>query len=165
MGLAPSIVILLHRLPVARRSSIRTQPPRTWLTMTSDSRRTLGAAGESLAAAHLAAAGLRIVERNWRTREGEIDLVAEEDAPDWSQEGTMRTWRVIVEVRTRRGRRYGTALQSVTPRKAAQLRRMGETYVQTVGWRGPWRIDVVAIQLEPSGHLHTIEHVRHAVSG
>lgn len=133
--------------------------------MPSDSRHTLGAAGESLAAAHLRAAGLRIIECNWRTREGEIDLVAEEDAPDWSQGGTICPWRVIVEVRTRRGRQYGTALQSVTPRKAAQLRRMGETYVQAVAWRGPWRIDVVAIQLEPSGHLHTVEHIRHAVRG
>ncbi len=118
-----------------------------------------------MAAEHLIAAGLRIVARNWRTREGEIDLVAEEDAPDWSEGGALRTWRVLVEVRTRRGREYGTALQSVTPRKAAQLRRMAETYVQAVNWRGPWRIDVVAIQLEPSGLLHAIDHVRHAVTG
>ena len=133
--------------------------------MTHDPRRALGVRGESLAAGALVAAGLRVVERNWRCAVGEIDLVAEEDAPDYSQGGGVVPWLVIVEVRTRRGARFGSARESVTPRKQAKLREVGEAYVQARGWRGPWRIDVVAIQMDASGGALHVEHLRSAVTG
>lgn len=127
-------------------------------------RRQLGNRGEELAAQQLTAAGLKIVDRNWRCAVGELDLIAEEEALDFVK-GGVNTWRVLVEVRTRRGDRYGTAQQSITPRKAAKLREVGATYIQSIAWRGPWRIDVIAVQMDGQGHLQQIEHIRNAVTG
>jgi putative endonuclease len=113
----------------------------------------------------LEAAGLTIVARNWRCATGELDIIAQEFAPDYSQGGQSVPWLVIVEVRTRRGEAFGSALASVTPAKQARLAATGAAYVQAVGWRGPWRIDVVAIQMDRAGRLQRIEHIRHAVTG
>lgn len=128
-------------------------------------RRSLGRVGEEMAAAALVQAGLTVIERNWRCAQGELDIVAEEVAPDYSRAGADATWLVLVEVRTRRGAAYGTALQSVTPAKQAKLREVSEQYIQARGWAGPWRIDVVAVQMDAAGRLLGIEHIRHAVAG
>lgn len=133
--------------------------------MSADARRTLGRRGEAMAAQALEAAGLTILARNWRCATGEIDLIAQDHAPDYSQGGAVVPWLVIVEVRTRRGQAYGSALASVTPAKQARLAAVGAAYVQAMGWRGPWRIDVVAIQMDGAGRLQAIEHIRHAVTG
>jgi len=73
----------------------------------------LGRFGEEVAAAHLVAAGLTIVERNWRCRDGEVDIIA--------LDGDVL---VVCEVKTRRGVGFGTPLDAVTPAKAARLRRL-----------------------------------------
>lgn len=127
-------------------------------------RRQLCNRGEDLAAQSLENAGLTLVARNWRCPVGEIDLIAEEQAFDFIQ-GALSTWRVLVEVRTRRGERFGSAQQSITPRKAAKLREVAATYIQSIAWTGPWRIDVVAIQMDSHGYLQQIEHIRSAVTG
>src|SRR3954468_24527847 len=88
--------------------------------MGSDARRQLGKAGEEMAARLLSAEGLTIIARNWRCSHGELDLVAEEVAPDLSNGGALITWLVIVEVRIRRGSRFGTAQASVTATKQAK---------------------------------------------
>lgn len=128
-----------------------------------DPRRGLGAAGESMAVQALQTAGLTIVERNWRCAVGEIDIVAQETGPDYVRGLPAVPWLVIVEVRTRRGAAYGTALQSIIPRKQAKLRQVAGAYVKHTDWRGPWRIDVVAVQMDSSGRLLAVEHIRHAV--
>jgi putative endonuclease len=69
-----------------------------------------GARAEDLCAEHLRRAGLRVLERNWRCRHGEIDLVAEEG-------GTL----VFAEVRYRRPGSHGGAAESVTVAKQARL--------------------------------------------
>jgi putative endonuclease len=130
-----------------------------------DARRQLGQMGEELAARLLTEAGLVIVARNWRCVYGELDLVAQEDAPDFAKGGALVTWLVAVEVRIRRGARFGTARASVTPTKQAKVRTVAEAYVQATGWQGPWRIDVVAIQLDGQGRLLEKVHLRHAVTG
>jgi putative endonuclease len=128
-----------------------------------DARRSLGANGEIIAVHALEKAGLTIVERNWRCAVGEIDIVAQENGPDFVRGLASTPWLVIVEVRTRRGNTYGTALQSIVPRKQRKLRQVARTYVQYTGWRGPWRIDVVGIQMDSQGQALSVEHVRHAV--
>jgi putative endonuclease len=133
--------------------------------MSGDARRQLGQRGEELAARLLTEAGLVIVARNWRCVHGELDLVAHEVAPDYAQGGELVKWLVAVEVRIRRGVRYGTAHASVTPAKQAKVRTVAAAYVQTTGWQGPWRIDVVAIQLDAQGRLMEQVHLRHAVTG
>ena len=119
-----------------------------------DGRRRLGAFGERLAAAHLEAKGYRIRARNFRCREGEIDIVA--------QDGETL---VFVEVRTRRGDALGGPAESVTDRKGARLVVAATAYVQTLPEPpADQRIDVVAIQLSPGGRLLSIDHIEGAVS-
>lgn len=130
---------------------------------TIDPRKQLGHAGEELAARTLQAAGLTIIERNWRCKEGEIDIVAQEMAPDFVRGGELSPWLVLVEVRTRRGLAFGTALESITPRKAAKMRQVAHRYVQARAWTGAWRIDVIGVQMDGQGRLLNIEHIRHAV--
>lgn len=129
----------------------------------------LGQVGEELAARLLQEAGFTLIERNWRaparTLPGEIDIVAEERAPDLSRGGEIVPWRVIVEVRTRRGSAFGSALQSVDERKAKRLRALGAAWVQLHNWQGPWRIDVVAVQMNSAGLMQEIVHLRAAVQG
>lgn len=131
---------------------------------TPDPRRSLGAQGEELAAQLLQQKGLSIVARNWRCAVGELDIIAEETGPDDVRGLSAVPWLVIVEVRTRRGSAFGTALQSIIYRKQAKLRQVARTYVQAIRWSGPWRIDVVAVQMDSGGHLLAVEHIRHAVS-
>jgi putative endonuclease len=109
----------------------------------------LGRFGEDLAAAHLEAAGMQLLERNWRCRQGEIDIVAV-DA------GCL----VICEVKTRRSAAAGSPLEAVTPVKIGRLRRL------TAAWLADHpqyfdeiRIDVVAIMRPPVGPL-VLEHLR-----
>jgi putative endonuclease len=117
-------------------------------------RRKLGQRGEELAAAHLEERGYVVRERNWRCSAGEIDIVAEES-------GCL----VFVEVRTRRGREYGTPEESVTPAKQAKLVEVAQTYLQEHSWDGDWRIDVVAVEMTPGGKLLRVELIKNAVTG
>ena len=133
-------------------------------TASNDARHQLGQVGEAMAAQLLVDTGLTVVARNWRCSYGELDLVAHELAPDLMQGGALVTWLVAVEVRIRRGARFGTAQASITPTKQAKLRVVAEAYVQATGWQGPWRIDVVAIQLDAQGRLLEKTHLRHAVT-
>lgn len=130
-----------------------------------DPRRRLGNTGERMAVEALEAAGLTIIDRNWRCDVGELDIIATETAPDYASGVMTATWLVIVEVRTRRGDRFGTARQSLTPRKQAKLREVAGHYIQERVWQGPWRIDLVAIQMSADGILQEVDHLRHAVSG
>ena len=120
-----------------------------------DGRRRLGAFGERLAAAHLEAKGYRIRARNYRCREGEIDIVA--------QDGETL---VFVEVRTRRGDALGGPAESVTAIKEARLVAAAMAYVQALPQApADQRIDVVAVQLSPDGRLLAVDHIEGAVSG
>ena len=73
----------------------------------------VGRFGEDVAAQHLLAAGLQILERNWRCREGELDIVARDGSE-----------LVFVEVKTRSSLAFGTPAEAVGPAKAARLRRL-----------------------------------------
>lgn len=97
----------------------------------------LGAQGEEIAAAHLARAGLRVVARNFRTRRGEVDIVA--------QDGETL---VFVEVRTRRTASFGSPEESVTARKRRRIVLAAQQYLQEHGLEArPWRVDVAAVVL------------------
>jgi putative endonuclease len=119
-----------------------------------DDRRGLGRRGEALAAQALAARGHEIVARNWRCEYGELDLV--------TQDGECL---VLVEVRTRRGRALGTPEDSITAAKQARLVLLAEAYVYEHDWRGAWRIDVVAVEMDRRGRLLRVDHYENAVTG
>jgi putative endonuclease len=116
-------------------------------------RQALGAFGERVAAAHLESKGYRILERNYRCREGEIDIIA--------AEGDCL---VFVEVRTRRGQERGSAVESVDPAKGGRLAALAEAYCQErPDLPSDRRIDVVAVELSPTGRLLRIQHIESAV--
>jgi putative endonuclease len=109
-----------------------------------DPRRAYGAAGEERAAAWYRARGYEVLARNWRCREGELDLVAR-------RRGVL----VIVEVKTRRTDRFGTPTEAVTPAKQQRLRALALRYVAETGVRSrSIRFDVVAIL---AGRLEVLE--------
>ena len=109
----------------------------------------LGKDGEQAAAEYLQTAGFRILDRNWRCADGEIDIVAAE-----------KQVFVVCEVKTRTGDRYGTPLESVSRQKRNRLRRLAVRWLTAHGVRfDQVRVDVVGIAGDPAGE-HTIEHVR-----
>ena len=116
-------------------------------------RKKLGQRGEDLAAAHLEEQGYVVRERNWRCTAGEMDIVAEDG-----------DCLVFVEVRTRRGRAFGTPEESVTPAKQAKLVEVAQTYLHENDWDGDWRIDVVAVEMTLGGKLLRIELITNAVT-
>jgi len=129
------------------------------------SRRQIGATGEEIAVQTLLDAGLSIVERNWRCPIGEVDIVAEEYGTDFAGGAENARWLVLVEVRTRTSTGRGNALAAFPPGKQAKLREVAGYYIQEKRWRGPWRIDGVAVQLNHTGQVLWVEHIRHAVGG
>lgn len=99
------------------------------------SARELGAFGEDVAAAYLEEDAMTVVERNWRCRDGELDLVALDG-------DTV----VFVEVKTRRGEGFGTPAEAVTVSKSRRLRRLAAQWLREQAWRaGEVRIDVVGV--------------------
>jgi putative endonuclease len=93
---------------------------------------TAGARAETLAAEYLTRQGLAIVARNFRTRFGEIDLIARDG-------GVL----VFVEVRMRRSRQHGGAAESITARKRARLVAAANGYLAMLGREPPCRFDAI----------------------
>ena len=110
----------------------------------------LGLSGESLACAELERRGYRILARRYRTRFGELDIIAADGATT-----------VFVEVKTRRGREFGAAAESLPSWKR---RRIGAMALDYLAWTGrletPCRFDVVAIDGAggPRPSVRVIEH-------
>jgi putative endonuclease len=111
----------------------------------------VGARGEALAEAYLRGQGFTVLEKNYRARTGEIDIVA--------REGDSI---VFVEVKTRRNLAYGPPQLAVTPFKQRQISRTALTWLahrkklDTIA-----RFDVIAILL-PDHDVPRIEHIRNA---
>ena len=98
-------------------------------------RQALGQSGEDRAAAELERRGYAILERRYRTRYGEIDIIARDGETT-----------VFVEVKVRATGECGTAAEAVTPRKQRRLASMALDYLaRPAGTNVPCRFDVVAI--------------------
>ena len=114
-------------------------------------RAALGRYGEDLAAQHLRAMGAVLLDRNWRCREGELDIVALE--PD----GTV----VFIEVKTRAGTGFGEPAEAVGPVKARRIRVLACRWLES---RRPsraagLRFDVIAVVRE-RGRAPRVSHLR-----
>ena len=128
--------------------------------MSPDPRRIRGSLGEQIAADHLAEAGYEILDRNWRVREGELDLVAADaDAI------------VFCEVKTRvAGGRSGPvlALDAVGPAKRRRLRHLAMAWLRDrraaggAPAREHLRFDAIGITISPGGRLLSLDHVTDA---
>jgi putative endonuclease len=115
----------------------------------------LGVAGEQLAAEHLDRLGYRVIERNYRTRWGELDIVAFDG----------RTL-IFCEVKSRRaGGRAGSPLEAVNPAKRSQVRRMAGRWLVERRER-PYaevlRFDAIGVSFDTAGRLIALEHIEGA---
>jgi putative endonuclease len=111
-----------------------------------------GHRAENLAAARLVTGGMRIVARNWRRPEAELDIVADDG-------GTC----VFVEVRSRTGEDHGHPLEAITPQKRARVIRAARLYLdEEKPAAGGYRFDVVAVTFWNDGREPDVVHVPNA---
>jgi putative endonuclease len=119
-----------------------------------DTRRTTGIKGEEEAARFLTRSGYAILDRNVRTRAGEIDLVAKEGK-------TL----VFVEVKTRRELEGDPPQAGVHTRKQNRLAKLANGYLKLKRIRQtPCRFDVVAVIINDEGGVKAIRHIPNAFS-
>jgi|SRR3990172_3142448 len=101
-------------------------------------KRGYGESGEEYALTLLKNNGYQIIQRNFRSKIGEIDIIA-------LQSGNL----VFIEVKTRWSAKFGKPEEAVTPRKLNKIKRIGEYYIMThPNLPKKLRIDVVAIEVE-----------------
>ena len=111
----------------------------------------LGRRGELIAAAYLTRAGVCVLDRNWRCRDGELDIVG--------REGSAL---VFCEVKTRRGTGFGHPVEAVTPSKRRRLRLLAQRWLAAHEEHAPdLRFDVVGVLLRPS-RPPLVRHLRSA---
>jgi len=114
----------------------------------SDSRITLGKRGEVIAALFLKAKGFKIIQRNYRQKIGEIDIIARQDE-----------WLVFIEVKARKSVRFGQPFEAVTKAKQAQIGRVALDYMTRNKLSDqPVRFDVISILFNRKGDPE-IEHL------
>lgn len=106
----------------------------------------IGDGGEDLAVAILKDSGYEIIERNFRTRYGEVDIIAKEA-------DTL----VFVEVKKKTGSKYGTAAEMINSKKKFKLKNMAESYVQENEYKGEYRIDAFLIDGQKTEIIKNIE--------
>lgn len=111
-------------------------------------RKLLGRSGEDRAAKHLASLGYRVLERNYRTAHGEIDIIALD-----------RDMVVFVEVKTRTNNAYGTPELAVNPSKQKRMIKAALGYLKHKQLHQmACRFDVVAISGNESEGIELIRH-------
>ena len=108
-----------------------------------------GPFGEQIAAEYLQAAGYEVVRRNYRTRFGEIDIVAADSR-----------FLVFAEVKTREENALADPVEFVTPAKQKKLVRAALLYLQRFPTELQPRFDVIGIVLK--GSRHTVRHIENA---
>lgn len=109
-----------------------------------------GRTGEEIACRHLEQQGYRILERNWRYRHKEIDIIASSGVE-----------LIIVEVKTRSDASYLSARESVGLEKQRHLIEAGDKYVRQHLLNLPVRFDIIALDIAPD-NSYTIEHITNA---
>lgn len=117
----------------------------------------IGIKGEAIAADYLERKHYQILERNYRSITGEIDIICQENKPSL---GTVEL--VFVEVKTRRGELYGEPIEAVTNEKLQRIRRAAEMYMMQHAQEDlPCRIDVIGILFGEEGTQ--VEHIQDVV--
>ena len=112
----------------------------------------LGERGEALARAHLETSGYTVRDTNYRCPWGEVDIVVEKDDEI-----------VFVEVRTRRSNRFGSPEESVTALKRKHLVSTAYHYIEAHDLSLPWRIDLIAIDVDAKGIVQRLEQLENIV--
>lgn len=114
---------------------------------------TLGRYAEDLAAKYLVSIGWRVLARNVWNQYGELDIVA----ADYREKDL-----VIVEVRCRTKNKIQDAIDSIDRRKMNALLRASNEYIDSIGWQGFWRIDLIAVTIDEKNSLENweLQHVK-----
>ena len=105
----------------------------------------IGNKGEKLAAEHLMMKGYEILGRNYRSKWGEVDIIAK-----------VNNTAVFVEVKTKTTGKFGEPWEMVNAWKIEQVKKMGEAWCREYGWEGRVRVDVIGVYLD--GEMPRIEH-------
>lgn len=117
-------------------------------------KQTVGNQGEELACQYLKKRGYRILERNYRIRGGEIDIVAKD-----------RETLVFIEVKTRWSHEYGPPTESMTFWKIKALLKTARFYVAKIGWGNKeYRLDFVGVDFADSKENPKIELIKNITS-
>jgi putative endonuclease len=113
-----------------------------------------GALGEKLAGEFLKNRGYTIITTNYRSPDGEVDIIA-------SKEGVT----IFIEVRAKTGPEFGSPEESVTERKKQKLIAVSQHYLQSLeNPSSNWRIDFIGIELSSTGVIHRIQHIENAIN-
>lgn len=127
-------------------------PGNIYFRMPRTEQQEIGQIGEDIAVKHFVSQGYRIRERNFRKPWGEIDIIA-------TKQGVF----VFVEVKTL-ARTSSAAIfrpeDHFTRQKMRRVLRTCRLYVQSLRREVPWRLDLVAIELEPDGSVRDIRHIK-----
>lgn len=110
--------------------------------------RAVGRLGEEAACLYLEENGFSVADRNWRTRHGELDIVA--------RRGDVTAF---VEVKARRGTAFGEPEEAVTREKARRIRRLASEYLASAGASPVVRFDVISVTLDRSGATLELRHM------
>lgn len=110
----------------------------------------LGEKGEDLASRYLRKKGYKVIARNYKTRLGEIDIIAEKD-----------NMVVFVEVKTRSNISFGYPFEAVNQRKRQKLKKVALLYLKRYPRQYPVRFDVLSITLRENNNP-VIEHITNA---
>lgn len=109
-----------------------------------------GNRGEDLACRYLRQQGYKILERNYRIRGGEIDIVAQD-----------KEYLVFAEVKTRYSHEYGLPVDSITSWKIKHLLKTAQFYLQKINWGdGPYRLDFISIDFADGPQNPKIELIK-----
>ena len=121
--------------------------------LSKDTRKLTGGFGEAVAEKYLKARGYSVIEKNFRTPFGEIDLIAERD-------GCV----VFLEVKTRISERFGPPLSAITWQKKKKVMKNCQYYlkIKNMLW-GPCRIDAMGIKLDRSYRIELMQYVKNAI--
>jgi len=110
----------------------------------------LGKYGEDIAADYLIGHGYHLIQRNFKARYGEIDIIAQKNSI-----------LVFIEVKTRIGKKYGTPEEAVTKRKIHEVTVTAEYfYLLNSNLPKAHRIDVIAIELFPDKTIQDLRHIK-----
>lgn len=113
-----------------------------------------GSLGEKLACQYLQKLGYKILERNYRIRGGEVDIVAKDGE-----------YLVFVEVKTRYSHEYGLPSESITPFKIKALLRSARFYIQKIKWGDKgYRLDFISVDFADNKDNPKLELIKNITS-
>ncbi len=118
-----------------------------------NSKQLLGATGEEIAVDYLISQGYVVFDRNWRSKSGEIDIIA-------SEKFNSQDELIFIEVKTRSSRDYGDPIEAISATKYLRMYRLAlEWLIENSASREAWRLDVISIVISRAQEIE-IDHLK-----